>query len=631
MSTPETSIIIRTFNEERHLPGLMEAIGEQRYQDFEVINVDSGSYDRTTEIASEHGARLLAISSQDFTFGYSLNVGIKAATGRFVVIVSAHAKPIDDLWLEKLVAPLREDSVAMVYGRQSGVASSKYGEVRDLARTFDSRRRTLKPPLFFANNANSAIVSELWQEHPFDEGLPGQEDIEWAKHWMERGYKVIYEPDAGVYHVHEETWRQVRRRYRREALATRSIGVWRQRDALPLALREAGHLVGDLAHALREGQLRTRGREILWFRVNKSYGTLAGLLNGDAMATPVVRDALFFDRKHQAVVIHGRNQASLDEIDLPAAKPGDVLIRVAYAGVSNADLGALAGDWTLHDGTSQDYPMVPGRELSGWVAKVGANVAHLKEGDPVVVQSAQGCGSCQSCRASNSSACDRTGSVDPTTGMGAYAEYVSTAGQFVHKLPEGAEMSKAVLCEALATVLKGLRKLDQLVPRLSEPPSFAIVGAGPIGHLCAQVLAIREFPVTVFDRNPARLSYFDGTPISTATDTARLGAYEVLVEATGDPEALQQMLDASKAGATLLLLGLPYSRRQFTVDAGAASDKTIVWSVGAGRVDFEEAIKLLPRLPLNGVTDCVVPLSRFNEAWEVFRRGENLKVLLKVS
>ena len=89
MTSPETSVIIRTFNEERYLPGLLEAIRRQRYQDFELINVDSGSYDRTIEIAQEHDCRLLRIDSKDFTFGYSLNVGIESAQGGFAAIVSA--------------------------------------------------------------------------------------------------------------------------------------------------------------------------------------------------------------------------------------------------------------------------------------------------------------------------------------------------------------------------------------------------------------------------------------------------------------------------------------------------------------------------------------------------------------
>ena len=631
MTNPETSIIIRTFNEERYLPDLLEGIKGQRYQDFEVVNVDSGSYDRTTEIAQGYGARLLSINSQDFTFGYSLNVGIEAALGQFMVIVSAHTKPVDEFWLGRLIEPLRQDGTAMTYGRQIGVESSKFGETRDLERTFGLEPQVLKPPRFFANNANAAMHKRLWHEHPFDPDLSGQEDIEWAKFWMEQGYQIVYEPTAAIYHIHQESWRQVRRRYYREALATRNIGVWRRREAVPLALREVGYLVSDLAHALTQGQLLAVAREIVNFRINKGYGTVSGLLDGKAMATQGGRESLFFDRRCAAVAIHGPNHASLDEIDVPAVQPGDVLIRVAYAGVCSTDLGRLSGDRNFFGGNDPKYPLVPGQELSGWVARIGANVTHLEEGNAVAVRPIQGCGACEPCRSSNPQACQKYEAEGAGAITGAYAEYLSVPGSLVHKLPQGADMKEAVLCDALAVALKGLRKLGRLLDGSMKPPKIAVVGAGPIGHLCAQVLARREYPVTVFDRNPNRLGCFDRTPISTGSDLDEIADYNVLIEATGDQGSLQQMLQKSSPSAALLLLGLPYSHRQFTIQGGLESDKTIIWSIGAESEDFREAVHLLPDLPMSSLTECVVPMPQFNEAWDLFRQGDHLKVLLEVA
>ena len=87
--------------------------------------VDSGSYDRSREISEAHGAKVIRINSQDFTFGFSLNVGIEAAKGVFITIISAHTVPTTTNWLEKLLMPLRDDRVAMTYGRQIGVRESK--------------------------------------------------------------------------------------------------------------------------------------------------------------------------------------------------------------------------------------------------------------------------------------------------------------------------------------------------------------------------------------------------------------------------------------------------------------------------------------------------------------------------
>ena len=630
MTRPETSIVIRTFNEERDLPRLLEGIRGQRYQDFEVIDVDSGSYDRTTAIVQEYGARLLRISSRDFTFGYSLNVGVEAALGKFVVLVSAHTEPYDELWLENLIAPLRDEGAAMVYGRQYGTPKSKFGELRDLARTFGPERKVMAPPKFFANNANSALLRELWEGHHFDEILPGQEDIEWAKYWMERGYKVIYEPTAGIYHKHDESWRQVKLRYYREAVATRAIGVWGSKSAVGLAAREVQYLAGDAVAALRQGELFPRWREIVTFRALKAYGTVSGLVG--PKATPSASgENLYYDRKCKAVVVRGPNRAAVEEIDVPPTRPGDLLVNVAYAGVTNKDLGLMKGDRSFQSGDTAPYPAVPGGELSGWVARVGPKVSHVKEGDPVVVQSLRGCGSCQACLRSNPLECAGERNGDPRNGAGAYSEYVSVPGISVHKLPAGTDMRKAVLVEALAVVLRGLRRVERLLEFAADIPRFAVVGAGPIGHLCALALSSKELPVTVFDRNAKRLSYFEDTPVSTGSGTDGFEDFDILIEATGDPESIESMVRASRSDAILLLLGLPSSRRQFTIPGAAAGEKTIVWSAGAEEGDFQEAAHMLSRLETGALTSYAVPLSRFAEAWETFGAGDRLKVLVEIS
>jgi len=125
MSQPEISIVIRTFNEEKFLPDLLEALKKQVYQNFETIVVDSGSMDRTREIAARKADKLLPIESHDFTFGHSLNVGIQAASGKYIAIVSAHTLPFNADWLGKLIEPLHDNDTAMV---EHEATTSKVGE-----------------------------------------------------------------------------------------------------------------------------------------------------------------------------------------------------------------------------------------------------------------------------------------------------------------------------------------------------------------------------------------------------------------------------------------------------------------------------------------------------------------------
>ena len=138
----------------------------------------------------------------------------------------------------------------MTYGRQMGEARSKFSERQDLRRTFGEERQVIQPPNFFANNANSAVRRDLWEKQPFDEGLPGLEDAAWAKYWMDRGYQVVYEPRAGIHHIHTETWPQVEHRYFREAVAAHAIGIRGPRHVSGEIARETWRFVADVGLAL---------------------------------------------------------------------------------------------------------------------------------------------------------------------------------------------------------------------------------------------------------------------------------------------------------------------------------------------------------------------------------------------
>lgn len=628
---PEISVVIRAFNEERYLPALFDGLEQQRCRDFETIVVDSGSFDHTREIAERRATRLVRIKPDDFTFGHSLNIGIQAGTGRHVVIVSAHTEPTGPDWLEELIVPLAKPRTAMVYGRQVGPPGAKFSECLDFERTFGPGPKVLAPPDFFANNANSAVRRDLWEQHPFDETLPGLEDIEWAKYWMERGYQVAYAPAAAIYHIHNETWPQVRRRYYREGQAAWWIGVERRREIPREVLRETGYLCADLVEATRRRRLRAKAAEIVRFRLEKVVGRVSGIWNGATTQNPMKRERLLFSRSYRAVVVHGPGRAMLENLELPSLKPGEILIRVAYEGVCATDLEVLSGSLGYDKSGLARYPIVPGHEFSGTVAAIGARVTELREGESVVVERIQGCGACPGCRRGNGSGCPDRQEVGVIGRDGGYGEYVVTPARFVHRLSAGVTLPEGCLAEPLAVVLKGLRRLEQthgLVVVMRR--NCAVVGAGPIGHLAARVLAHRGHQVTVFDRNAVRLAYFAGSGIRTEQNIGELAGFDTIVEATGNAEALALVLKTSDAGAALLLLGLPYGRRDFSFETIVAYDKIVVGSVGSGPEDFQEVLTLLPKIDVKAFTQKVLPLAEFRQAWDLARTGGHLKVMLAV-
>lgn len=195
------SVVIRTKNEETWIGRCLSAVAAQNYPEFEVILVDNDSTDRTLEIVSGYECKLVKISDQDFSFGRSLNWGIRAAKGPFVAMISGHCVPVNDRWLLNLQAAFSGEDVAGVYGRQVPLPDTRADDKRDLWTTFGIEPRIQKRDFFF-HNANSMIRKDIWDQVPFDEEISGVEDREWGREMIGRGYQIAYEPAASVYHYH---------------------------------------------------------------------------------------------------------------------------------------------------------------------------------------------------------------------------------------------------------------------------------------------------------------------------------------------------------------------------------------------------------------------------------------------
>jgi len=172
----------------------------QNIKDFEIILVDNKSTDATIETAKRLGIRKI-LNIEKYLPGKALNTGIKVAEGDIIVCLSAHCMPKDEFWLENLISPLENHKIAGVYGRQIPTSFSNSSNKRDLIITFGIERR-LQTRDYFFHNANSAFRRELWKQYPFNEETTNIEDRIWAKKIIEKGYHILYEPEAIIYHYH---------------------------------------------------------------------------------------------------------------------------------------------------------------------------------------------------------------------------------------------------------------------------------------------------------------------------------------------------------------------------------------------------------------------------------------------
>lgn len=273
----KVSIVIRTYNEARHLGALLEGIRSQSAPglDAEVIVVDSGSTDETLSIAEHYGCRIEHIRKEDFSFGRSLNLGCRSASGDVLVMVSGHCIPVNENWLANLVGPLADNKLALVYGRQVGNESSHFSECRIFEKYYPDIS-SLPQEGFFCNNANSAIRRSTWQQSPFDESLTGLEDMHLAKQLTAKGLLIGYVASAAVYHLHYETWTHIKNRFEREAIALQYIMPELHLTLVDFVRYTASSVLLDLFAAVKTRKFWKLMRGIISYRIAQYWGSYRG-------------------------------------------------------------------------------------------------------------------------------------------------------------------------------------------------------------------------------------------------------------------------------------------------------------------------------------------------------------------
>jgi len=242
----DISIVIRCRDEEENIGRSLQEIFAQEIDiPYEVVLVDSGSTDRTLEIAGQYPVRIFRIPPEAFSFGYALNYGIGKAEGGIIVNISAHCIPADRNWLSELVKPIREGRADAVYGRQVPVGGVNPFEEVSLQKHFpDEEKIDGRVPF---SNANCAFVRKMWDEVKFDESISSWEDYLW---YLLRKNRFVfrYIPNARVSHSHPFSISRIARTAYIDGQAFRYI-----KDACDFdVLQDIPSLAGKLRYAMND-------------------------------------------------------------------------------------------------------------------------------------------------------------------------------------------------------------------------------------------------------------------------------------------------------------------------------------------------------------------------------------------
>jgi len=615
---PETSIVIRTLNEGKNLEKVLQGIHNQNYKNWEIVLVDSGSTDRTLELAEKYGARIFYIPSNEFTFGRSLNQGCLEALGEYLVFVSGHVWPVTNNWLRNLVEPFQEPSVAMVYGRQRGTSDSRLSELHDLQRQFGPVTQILvdEPK---GNNGNAAIRKSLWLDQPFDESLPGLEDVDWARKAERNGHRVYYAADAAVYHLHEENLKQVYTRHRREAIASKRMFPHNKFTWSNVILGLPYFILRDVLFAFRQSKLGLLF-QIPGNRIAQFLGMHHGMNHQQKLGREVIKELTIPDT-HQSIEVQETGQPSLRQSEIPKLQQNEVMVQVAYVAVNHQDMNSDYASLDPSKINSANHPFVFGSEFSGIVVQSDSKKASWKKGQKVAQISQHWWEDITLSQTGRNSADYRKKHHKFVQVSGAYAQYIAVPSCQIVKLPKEMSLLYGVWVPHIASCLMELRKLG-----VKSGQSICLIGASPLSNLYAQTMVYRGIRVKVVDPDPNLLAVLRRYDIDTGTNLSVKESFDYLIDVSiADTGATQIPEYYTRAVKKIKL-------RSSAKSVSGIDDKLaeINFPKSLSELDWNEAIRLVDNGTINLVdhTSDIYPLEDYQTGWDFKREQHYYKILL---
>jgi D-arabinose 1-dehydrogenase-like Zn-dependent alcohol dehydrogenase len=478
----------------------------------------------------------------------------------------------------------------MTYSNQIGAKTTKFPERRLFNELFPDESRHQRPPDYWANNASSAIRRSLWEEHEFDEHLTGHEDIEWAKHFMDQEYIVVYESDACIYHIHDESWEQVFNRFEREAIADTEIGIKSPSDRWSEYLSIPKDILGDTLAAIKQRKASVETiNEIIQFRYNQHIGTASGLTTDRDIEKSHYE--YFYSEVNDSVCLENDGSVSIEPSSLPNLRPGEVLIQTKYVGV-DPDVG-LAADAT-------EYPIIPDGNYVGTVTKLGANANTVEVGDWVVGGTKFHCGICSACSEREYQNCENPTRLGIDTDQGAFSRFIAVPSDYVFPLPEDMNPSKGTLVRPVMKIESELNRIQHMI---DSHRNCLVVGDTSKGKLVTQVIdSLSEYSATQMDEETLR----------STGNSSDLTEYDLLVEAAGSSETAKQSIQKARQGSVILLLGNWYE--EFNLTNKDVLEKTVVKSETNSNFGLGDIIDTVSNLEVNSILDGTYEIEEFNTA-----------------
>jgi propanol-preferring alcohol dehydrogenase len=327
-----------------------------------------------------------------------------------------------------------------------------------------------------------------------------------------------------------------------------------------------------------------------------------------------------------AVLRQLKTKLKIERLSIPEPGRGEILIKVVACGVCHSDLHAIDGDWA----NPPVLPLIPGHEVTGHIAELGAGVAGFRKGDAVGVPWMwSACGHCEACLSGMETVC-RTGQATGYSKPGGYAEYMVAKADFVARLPKRADLTAVapILCAGVTTY-RGLKRTN------TRPGQWvAVVGIGGLGHIAVQYAVAMGMRVAAVDIDPKKLALAkklgaeflvnakEENPV--AAIRKGIGGVHGAVVAAVATQAFEQAIGMLRVGGSVVFLGLPGGKAdelRASIAQISGRELSVRGSSVGTRLDLEEAVAFALRGEVTAKIE-TAPLSAANAVLDRMRKGK---------
>lgn len=315
----------------------------------------------------------------------------------------------------------------------------------------------------------------------------------------------------------------------------------------------------------------------------------------------------------KAAVLRGKEDLKIENIDIPSCNHADISIKVESCAICKTDVKMFhAGHRDL------ELPCVLGHEVAGTIVEVGKEVAEgFEVGDRVQIAPGLPCGSCPFCISGIPNMCDKM-KIIGFHHDGGFAEYMLVPANgvqngCVNTIPPSLSFEEASLAEPIACCVNALE-----LCHVELGDVVAIFGAGPIGHLCAQLAWLfGASEIIIIENSPQRIKFAEknhladviidssdigSDPMEAIREETNSNGVDVVIPACSAPEVpVQGIKMLNKRGRIVFFSGLPYGHEYISLDHNQIHYKEIqiFGAYGCTSKQNREAVRMLSAGRLN--------------------------------